>query len=138
MHIGRRGIYHDLEEIFHRVNEAYFDCAIDATITWGKRPNALSRRTSIQLGSYHPNKRLITIHPVLDQAIIPRLCVERIVHHEMLHQHLPAEKKRGQRRQIHTPEFRRAEALFHHAERADRWFKDNLDLLLAKKMLLTS
>ncbi len=131
------GVYHDLEAIFHKINELYFANQITAKIVWGKRsPGAALRRSSIRLGSYDPNHRLITIHRALDQARVPRICVERVVHHEMLHQQYPARKERGRRRQIHTPEFKQAEALFLHAAAADRWFQENLNELLGKKIFL--
>jgi hypothetical protein len=126
----QRGVYHDLGEIYRRLNHTYFENRINATITWGRhRSSAGGRKYSIRLGSYESNARLITIHPVLDQASVPRLCVERIVYHEMLHERHPAKRIRG-RRSIHTPEFKAAEALFIGATLADDWFKTNLDRIL--------
>jgi len=139
--IGETGVYHDLVLLFHKLNQEYFGNKVQAEITWGKRSQTLSGRSlkySIRIGSYHPTKKLTTIHPSLDQARVPRICVERVVHHEMLHQYCPAEKRRGGRRQIHTPEFRAQEALYVHAMLADKWFKDNLDDLLVKKVYFTS
>jgi hypothetical protein len=127
----QRGVYHDLGDIYDRLNLAYFDNRIQAKVTWGRhRANSDGRKHSIRLGSYCLESSLITIHPVLDQASVPRLCVERIVYHEMLHQACPAKKISRDRRSIHTPEFRAAEARFIGAELADGWFKANLDRIL--------
>jgi hypothetical protein len=126
-----RGVYHDLGDIYNRLNQIYFQDRIKAKLTWGRhRSNTTGRKYSIRLGSYCPSSRLITIHPVLDQASVPRLCVERIVYHEMLHEAHPARKVSRDRRSIHTPEFRAAEAQFIGAKLADEWFKANLDRIL--------
>lgn len=127
----QRGVYHDLGDIYDRLNLIYFENRIKATITWGRhRSNANGRKYSIRLGSYCIQDKLITIHPVLDQASVPRLCVERIVYHEMLHQAHPAKRVSRTRTSIHTPEFRAAEALFIGAQLADGWFKTNLERIL--------
>jgi len=127
----QRGVYHDLGEIYRRLNHTYFQNDIRATIVWGRhRSNSNRQKYSIRLGSYEAQARLITIHPVLDQASVPRLCVERIVYHEMLHEAHPARRISRARRSIHTPEFRAAEAKFVGATLADEWFKSNLDRIL--------
>ena len=127
-----RGEVHDLQEIYDELNQRYFDGAIDARITWGQRtpPGAQAApRNSIKMGSYSVEDRLIRIHPSLDRLFVPRLFVEWIVYHEMLHQKhdIPVV---GGRRQFHTPEFLAEEATFEHYDRARRWERENLDRLL--------
>lgn len=128
-----KGRHHDLEALRDRVNERYFDDAVQVAITWGRdAPSRGGRRRrrglSIRLGSYAEAERLVRIHPVLDRADVPRYVVESIVHHEMLHAVIPAEPGRIRRR-IHTPEFRRREREFRHHERAERWIAKNLERL---------
>lgn len=130
--IETRGEVHDLQEIYDELNARYFDGMIDARITWGQRatPGARKRRrNSIKMGSYSVEDRLIRIHPSLDRMFVPRLFVEWIVYHEMLHQKhdIPVV---GGRRQFHTPEFLLEEAAFHEYDRARHWERDNLDRLL--------
>jgi len=123
-----KGVYHNLNIIYSRLNEHYFQNQIDSAITWGKWGKGKNTR-SIRLGSYDASRRLITIHPALDQAGVPRICVERIVYHEMLHQKHPIKIKNG-RRSIHTASFLEEEIYFTGAQIADQWFKCNLDRLL--------
>ncbi len=125
-----KGVYHNLEAIYEELNRQYFSGNIDAKIAWGKHAPTSSRRRSIKLGSYCYDRKHIVIHPALDQACVPRVCIERVIHHEMLHQYYPARQSRGRRRCVHHAEFRAAEKLFSEAELADRWFKDNLNRLL--------
>jgi hypothetical protein len=125
-HVGR---VHDLRIAMTTINRTYFDDAIVAEITWGQ-PGKTKRRRSITLGTYDDRAKRITIHPALDQAFVPTLCVERIVHHEMLHAFHPPEQTYGGRRVVHTAAFRRAEAGFQSASVADQWFLQHLDRLL--------
>jgi predicted metal-dependent hydrolase len=130
--IETRGEIHDLQEIYDDINRRYFAGRIDARITWSQRiqPGARRRRrTSIKMGSYAVEDRLIRIHASLDRSFVPRLFVEWIVYHEMLHQKhdIPVV---GGRRQFHTPEFLREEAEYEHFHRASRWERENLDKIL--------
>jgi predicted metal-dependent hydrolase len=127
-----QGQFHDLQQIYDGLNQRYFAGAIDARITWGQRnaPDAIKKRhNSMKMGSYSVEDRLIRIHPSLDRAFVPRMFVEWIVYHEMLHQKhdIPV---RGGRRQFHTPEFLEEESRFHDAQLARIWEREHLDLLL--------
>ena len=123
-----KGVYHNLDIIYSQINADYFQHQIQASITWGKW-GSIRGQTSIRLGSYDASKRLITIHPAMDQASVPRICVSRIIYHEMLHQKHPVWHKNG-RRQMHTAIFREDEEKFLGAELADKWFKQNLERIL--------
>ncbi|HEX4460126.1 MAG TPA: hypothetical protein VIA18_19240 [Polyangia bacterium] len=130
--IETRGEVHDLQEIYDQINVRYFNKRIDARITWSQRAQPggkRRRRTSIKMGSYAVEDRLIRIHASLDRPFVPRLFVEWIVYHEMLHQKhdIPVV---GGRRQFHTPEFMKEEAEFEHYQRASRWELENLDRIL--------
>lgn len=124
-----QGEIFDLRQVFEELNFVYFDDKIDARITWGARGGQRRRRTSIKMGSYSVEDRLIRIHPALDRRFVPRYFLEWIVYHEMLHQvhDIPVI---GGRRQFHTPEFMAQESNFEHHDRARDWERRNLDRLL--------
>ena len=123
------GEVYDLQTLYDDLNATYFDDQIDARITWGARGGRGRRRTSIKMGSYSVEDRLIRIHPALDRRFVPQFFLEWIVYHEMLHQvhDIPVV---GGRRQFHTPEFIAQESNFEHYERARDWERRNLDRLL--------
>jgi hypothetical protein len=136
---AHQGEHHDLRELFAALNHEYFEAAIEADLTWGiggsfRGPS----RTSITLGTYDYRAKRITIHPVLDQAEVPRRCVARIVHHEMCHARHPAQESAGGRRLVHTSAFRREEARFEGAHQADAWLDANLDAILRYRAQRTS
>lgn len=126
-----QGIYHCLATIYQKLNIEYFHDSIDARIGWGQAAKLLGqRRRSIRLGSYHLEKQQITIHPALDQAMVPQLCVARVVYHEMLHQKHGSIRVGGQNR-VHTAAFKKDEALFIGASAADQWIRGNLEKILS-------
>src|SRR5215468_5937811 len=124
-----QGEIYDLRQIYDELNTIYFERKIDARITWGARGGRRRRRTSIKMGSYSVEDRLIRIHPALDRRFVPRYFIDWIVYHEMLHQvhDIPVV---GGRRQFHTPEFIAQESNFEHFQRARDWERRNLDRLL--------
>lgn len=128
------GKYFDLLTIYRQLNAQYFRGAVEADIMWGRRPQTRKRkrRHSITLGSYDPRAACITIHRALDGAFIPDYCIARVVHHEMLHAVFPPEHTSTGRRLVHGPQFRKAEALFAEADKADAWIDDNIDRLLRR------
>src|SRR5215471_7774815 len=110
-----RGKWHDLREIFDRVNDAYFGGSLnDVLITWGRRsaPRKGPRRT-VKLGSYSAQERLVRIHPVLDRSWVPRYFVSYVVYHELVHHVVPPLRVAGQM-QLHPPEFVRRERDFRY------------------------
>lgn len=123
------GEHHDLREIFDRLNEQYFDNKIEAAITWGARAGKVRRRSSIKMGSYAVEDRLIRIHRSLDRAFVPAFFVDWIVFHEMLHQVHDILVRNG-RREFHSKEFLADEMRFAHYERAREWERTHLDALL--------
>lgn len=124
-----RGVYFDLGPMFHDLNRRFFNDRIAADLKWGIRRTEKTKR-SIRLGSYRPQTKTIVIHPCLDQAIVPMICVERILFHEMLHQHLPAKKDRAGKNCIHHREFNEFEKNYPYLKEADSWIKANLKRLL--------
>lgn len=124
-----RGDTHDLLELFHKVNHAYFGGTVDALITWGRRVKARRPRRTIKLGSYSAVERLIRIHPALDRPWVPRYFLSYIIYHEVLHHVLPSSQGQG-RRMLHPPEFLARERLFRHFDRAIAWEQAHVGRLL--------
>jgi hypothetical protein len=126
-----QGRHHDLTAIFATVEEAHFPGALEGvTITWG-RQTPKGRRRSIRLGTYTHAEKLIRLHPLLDQAWVPRAFVEYIVFHEMLH-HVEPGREEAHRVLYHTEEFRRREAAYPGYAEALRWERANLGRLLGR------
>lgn len=113
------GKYYDLRELYREINEQYFEGMITAAITWGAQRSrfAVRKRT---FGSYSERSNTIRINPVLDKKTVPRYYIAFVVYHEMLHA-ATGILRQGERRRIHTPEFRRRERLFKDYEKAATW-----------------
>ncbi|MGZ3474337.1 MAG: hypothetical protein ACXWUG_08600 [Polyangiales bacterium] len=127
---SNRGENHDLDAIYTEVNEQYFEGMVDARICWGEDGRTRGRRRStIKLGSYAAQGRLIRVHPRLDQPWVPRYFIAFVVFHEMLHHVMPATRVGG-RRMLHPAEFRAREKAFKGYDKAIAWEKANLDRLL--------
>ncbi len=125
-----RGRFHDLQAIFERLNAWHFGGQVDARIGWGAWRRG-RRRRSIKTGVYVQEARLIRIHPSLDRLEVPEFYVAAVVHHEMLHQAVPAVEANG-RRVVHGEEFRRRERVYPDYVRAKAWEEANLALLLGR------
>jgi len=112
-----RGRCFDLQEIFTRLNQNFFDGELPAArIGWSRQR---SRRT---LGNYDAAHQTITITRWFDGPKVPRDLVEYVVFHEMLHMKIPTERN-GHRRVVHSREFRKAEKQFPKYENALRQLK---------------
>jgi hypothetical protein len=101
-----QGKFYDLRDLFEDLNFRYFGgmmCAPE--LGWSLRP---SRST---LGHYDPSHHVIVLSSLLDAAEVPRVVVEFVMFHEMLHLRHPTEH-RGVRRCVHTPAFKAAERMF--------------------------
>ena len=73
-----------------------------------------------RLGSFHRDRNLIRINPVLDSKNVPRYFIEYVVYHEMLHAAERVESCVGRQR-VHTKEFKRREKVFKYYEQALAW-----------------
>jgi hypothetical protein len=124
-----QGRVHDLSEVFDRLNHRYFEGRLDVRITWGTARRRRPQR-SIKVGAYLVEDRLIRVHPVLDQELVPRFFLDWIVFHEMLHAKHAIRRVRG-RRCFHPVEFTHEERQFPEYARARLWEKANLDRLLS-------
>lgn len=103
---GPRGQHYDLDEIFEELNQAYFGGLM------GRPRMGWSRTASrTMLGHYDPSHNAIVISRIFDSPSVPRLALEYVVFHEMLHLRYPVDHT-GARRRVHTREFREAEKQF--------------------------
>lgn len=113
----------DLKEIFDRLNAQYFDNKIRADVGWG-RDSKKKNRSAFRFGSYDRAKKLIRIHPRLNQKFVPFPIVELTVYHEMCHQWTPSVRRNGVWRDHHA-EFKAKEKEYHFYQEARLWEKEN-------------
>jgi hypothetical protein len=112
-----RGRWHDLEEIFVRLDENFFHGELSVTrLGW-----SLQNSRTI-LGHYDAGHGTIVINRALDSPKAPAHLVEYLVFHEMLHMRFPVERN-GHRRVVHSHEFRKAEREFPKYEEARKSLK---------------
>jgi hypothetical protein len=106
---GPQGEHYNLEEVFEELNLRYFHGLMARpALGWSRRPSRAS------LGHYDPSHNAIIISRLLDSPRAPRLALEYVLYHEILHLRFPAQAD-GPRRRVHTREFRQAERAF------ERW-----------------
>ncbi len=114
---GPRGDHYDLEALFEDLNFRFFDGLMARPqLGWSRRPS----RTL--LGHYDPAHHAIVLSSILDRAAVPKLAVEYVLYHEMLHLKHPVDH-RGSRRCVHTPEFKLSEKQFPGLAEAKKMLK---------------
>ena len=118
----------DLKELFDQLNTEYFKNEVKADIEWGKKSNKRNL-ASFRFGSYDPEKKLIRIHPRLQQSFVPRSVLELTVYHEMCHQWAPMKRKKGMW-VAHHPQFKEKEQEYRFYEEARSWEKENWKKLM--------
>ncbi len=111
------GRWHNLEEIFKRLNQKFFNSELSvARLGWSLR----NSRTI--LGHYDAGHGMIVINRALDSSKAPAHLVEYLVFHEMLHMRFPVERN-GHRRVVHSRAFREAERAYPQYEEARKSLK---------------
>jgi hypothetical protein len=101
-----QGETYDLESIFDQLNQAHFHGLMaQPLLGWSRRPSR------VLLGHFDPSHNAIVISRLLDRPEVPRLALEYVLFHEMLHLRFPVEH-RAARRCVHTREFKQAENEF--------------------------
>jgi hypothetical protein len=101
-----QGQHYDLIGIFEDLNVRFFGGMMARPdLGWSLR------RSRTTLGHYDPSHHAIVLSRFLDRPETPKLVVEYVMFHEMLHLRHPVEH-RGARRCVHTPEFKAAEKQF--------------------------
>jgi hypothetical protein len=113
-----QGQHFDLEKIFHKVNQTYFNGQMTRpTIQWNK---TLTHR---KFGHYQANSDTIMISISLDRASTPAYVLEFVMFHELLHKQLGVVTHNG-RRYAHTKAFREAEAKFAKQKQAQSFLNE--------------
>jgi predicted metal-dependent hydrolase len=79
-------------------------------------------RARNRLGHYDPAHNAIVVSRVFDHPRVPRVVVEYIVYHEMLHLKHPV-RMRGTRRCVHSKEFQAEEKMFPRLDEAKRFLR---------------
>lgn len=103
---GPQGERHNLDEMFDRLRDRYFDPLMaKPQLGWSRGES----RTL--LGHFDSAHNAIVLSRRLDRADVPELVVEYVLFHEMLHLKYPVEH-RGSRRRVHTSAFKEAEKQF--------------------------
>jgi hypothetical protein len=116
-----RGLHYDLDDIFQRINDLYFDGEISRPrLTWNKLI------TSQEFGHYDPTSDTLMISITLDSPRIPAYVVDHVMHHELLHKVMGSAMVNG-RRVFHSREFKRAERQFHLFTEAEVFLKRMVD-----------
>jgi hypothetical protein len=117
VHTGPQGSLHNLEQIFEELNSSHFG-GMMARPALGWSPI----RSRTRLGHFDPAHNMIVISRIFDDARAPRLALEYVMFHEMLHLHYPVDHS-GARRCVHTPEFKAHEKLFPQFQEAKALLK---------------
>jgi len=112
-----RGRHVDLESLFDRLNQEYFDALlIKPGLSWSPKK---SRHV---LGRYDATHNVIFISSFFDVPAIPWYVTAYVLFHEMLHlKHHSC--VRDSRMIVHTREFKAEEKGFRQYEEAKRWLK---------------
>ena len=80
-------------------------------------------RSRTRLGHFDPSHNMIMISRIFDDPRAPRLALEYVMFHEMLHLHYPVDHS-GARRCVHTPEFKAHEKQFPQFKEAKALLKN--------------
>ena len=107
-----QGRHFDLEKMFDELNTKHFAGTLERPhIGWSARS---WRR---QFGCYDPGPNQILLNRRMDHPRVPRVAVEYVLYHEMLHVKHPT-RRSGCSLLSHSPEFRAEEKQFPEFERA--------------------
>jgi hypothetical protein len=103
---GPQGQHRNLEAIFERLNQQFFDGLLARPqLGWSRG------KSRGLLGHFDPSHNAIVISRIFDDVSVPELALEYVMFHEMLHLRYPVDHN-GARRRVHTREFRAAEREF--------------------------
>ena len=112
-----QGHTYDLDAIFEELNTRFFHGLLARPrMTWS------GEHARNRLGHYDPAHNAIVVSRVFDHPRLPRVVVEYIVYHEMLHLKHPV-RMRGSRRCVHSAEFQAEEQLFPRLDEAKRFLR---------------
>jgi len=110
--VGPLGRHFDLHKLFDKLNARYFDGKLERPhIGWS------NRNWRRQFGCYDPGPNHILLNRRMDRPGVPRLAVEYVLFHEMLHVKHPT-RRSGCSLVSHSREFRDEEKRFAEFEQA--------------------
>ena len=113
-----QGCYFDLEDVFARVNEAYFGGELDRPrLAWS--PSS----TRVEMGRYDYLRDTVMLSVTLDARDVPDYVIDYVMYHELLHKKIGRRVVNG-RHYFHTPAFREAERAFSRYEEAQAFLKE--------------
>ncbi|MDX1981755.1 MAG: M48 family peptidase [Bryobacteraceae bacterium] len=113
-----QGQTYNLLTVFEEMNFRFFHGLMPAPgLGWSPSPS----RTI--LGHYDSAHHIIVISRLLDHPTVPKLVVDYVMYHEMLHIRYPTAMS-GARRCVHGEDFRRAEAEFPALAQAKKMLED--------------
>jgi len=103
---GAQGRQYNLGEIFEELNARFFGGLLaQPLLGWSRHPSRS------RLGHFDPSHNAVIISRIFDSPAVPKLVLEYVIFHEMLHLRHPVDHS-GARRRVHTREFREAEKAF--------------------------
>lgn len=109
---GAQGRHFDLQRMFDDLNARFFAGGLQRPhIGWS------TRKWRRQFGCYDPGPNQILLNRRMDHPRVPRVAVEYVLYHEMLHVKHPT-RRSGCTLLSHSPEFRAEEKLFSEFARA--------------------
>jgi hypothetical protein len=128
----------DLQAVFDKLNDRYFDGSLRASIHWGRGAAPKADLKFFVWGLCYYEERRITMNPLLRHPKIPRYYAELWIYHEMLHITHPPIKVRG-RLEYHHERFLAEERKFYFYKAARAWeTQQKLNWLLKKDSRLTA
>ncbi|HKD09947.1 MAG TPA: SprT-like domain-containing protein [Bryobacteraceae bacterium] len=111
-HRGAQGAIHNLDAIFEDLNHEHFGSMMARPeLGWSHT------RSRTRLGHFDPSHNMIVISRIFDDPRAPKLALEYVMFHEMLHLRYPVDHS-GARRCVHTPEFKAHEREFPYYKEA--------------------
>ena len=112
-----RGQYFDLQEVFRRVNDQFFDGKMPCPqLHWNQT------LTNGKLGHYHVLRDELMISVTLDHAEVPEYVMDYVMYHELLHKKHGVRRKNG-RMVGHFKAFRDEEKRFPKYREANEFIK---------------
>ncbi len=116
LNLHQEGRHFDLGAIFDQLNRRYFRGQLrNYKVMWGRRRKHRPKDHFV-FGTIQEEDRVIRIHPLLDQAFVPRWYLKYVLYHEMLHSVVPDKtlrqwKTTGSHRRIQSPRTRISQLL---------------------------
>lgn len=130
-----QGRVYNLQNIYTRLNEEYFGGRLNLKICWFGN-NDRRRRRHISLGFYDGTLKLIKVHCLLDNAMVPRHIVGFVVYHEMVHHVCPPYIDDKGIHRVHTSNFKAIERRYRHYRSAEQWIAEHKERLFMGRILI--